>query len=289
MGYKTAISYILSCLIISIVGWAFYASGALSSKVRPKAQTRYKIGLLIVATGQHYFTCAKELIESAQKHFCADHDVTYFVFTDGHLSMPGVVILEQQRMGWPYDSMMRFHTYYKYREHFADYDYLFACDADMRFVAAVGDEILGERVATIHPQVRFRQGIYEDNPFSTACVGRNQTSHYCAGAFYGGTKDEFIKLIYTAQENINIDLARGYIARVNDESHLNKYFTIHKPTVLLGPEYCHFESWHSPYKPKLVARDSLDANKKNMRTRSAFNPLDYYITMLKNELKNEQV
>src|SRR5690606_2474713 len=166
MNYKTASSYCLSFLILSIMAWAFYASGALSGHTQSKAQTRYKIGLLVMATGSHYLVAAQQLIESAQKYFCRNHDVTYFVFTDGQLSMPGVVVLEQQRMGWPYDSMMRFATYYKYKDHFADYDYLFACDADMAFVSEIGDEILGDRVATIHPQTRFRRGIYEDNPLS---------------------------------------------------------------------------------------------------------------------------
>lgn len=288
MNYKTASSYFLSFLIISIVTWAFYASGALFHEVKQQSQRRYKIGLLVMATGPKYLEAAKELVESAKKYFCRNHDVTYFIFTDGQLSMPDVVVLEQQRMGWPYDSMMRFHTYSKYKNHFTDYDYVFACDADMAFVSEIGDEILGDRVATIHPQTRFRRGIYEDNPLSTACVARSQGTHYFAGAFYGGTRDEFIQLVDTAKERVNIDLARGYIARINDESHLNCYFAHNKPTVLLGPEYCHFESWHSPYKAKLVARDSLDRNKNSMRMRPAFNPLGYYITMLKNELENRQ-
>jgi histo-blood group ABO system transferase len=288
MNYKTASSYFLSFLIISIVAWAFYASGALFGEAKQVAQKRSKIGLLVMATGSHYLAAAQQLVESAKKYFCLNHDVTYFIFTDGQLTMPGVIVLEQHRMGWPYDSMMRFATYYKYKDHFTDFDYLFACDADMAFVSEIGDEILSDRVGTIHPQTRFRRGIYEDNPLSTACIARCQGTHYFAGAFYGGTRDEFITLVHTAQEHINIDLARGYIARVNDESHLNWYFAQHKPTVLLGPEYCHFESWSSPYKAKLVARDSLDRNKKNMRMKPAFNPLGYYITLLKNEFENRQ-
>ncbi len=43
-----------------------------------------KIGLLVIATGK-YISFVPSLIASADKHFCKDHKVTYFIFTDGEL------------------------------------------------------------------------------------------------------------------------------------------------------------------------------------------------------------
>ena len=276
-------SFILSILIISIFSWAFYTSSGFFLQ-KEKQQKTYTIGLLVMATGQQYLEAAKRMIESAQVHFCKNHKVNYFVFTDSTIDLPrNTVTLYQKQMGWPYDSIMRFATYHKYRDHFKECDYLFSCDADMLFVDDVDDEILGDLVATIHPQVRFRPRGYEHNPISTAHMHRAHGTHYFAGAFYGGTQKEFLKLISIAQENINIDLARGYIARVNDESHLNHYFAYNRPKIILGPEYCHFEHWKSPYKPKLVALSSLDVNKRFMRKKASYNPLEYYVNLLKSE------
>lgn len=257
--------------------------------MRRKTNDVYNIGLLVMATGK-YSDFVGPLIESADKHFCTRHKVTYFIFTDGKIPQgERIVRVHQAQMGWPYDTMMRFHTYYKHKDLFKGYDYVFACDADMLFVDTVGDEILFDRVATIQPNYLFDSNKpYETNPFSTACVNRGEGKFYFAGAFYGGVLDEFLKLIHTAQNNIDIDLSRGYIAAVNDESHLNRYFIDHKPTVILSPSYCHFEHWNSPYPKKIVALDRRDGLKRSIR-KKACSPLEYYKRFLREELRREHV
>lgn len=245
---------------------------------------KYKIGLLIMATGP-YVSFVPRLLESAQKYFLTNHTVTYFVFTEGELpAWPNVIKVPQGQLGWPYDTMMRFHTYYKHKELFTGMDYLFALDADMQFVAPVGDEIISKRVGTLQPNYLFDPKPYETNPISTSCINRGEGKHYFAGAFYGGTRDEFIKLIKTAMTNINTDLARGVIASVNDESHLNRYFVDNEPTLILNASYCHFESWDSPYPKKLVAFDKADHDKGNKRRMRSFNAMEYYMKMLREQL-----
>lgn len=250
------------------------------SQSRPVvSKKQYNIGLLIVATGP-YLKYAQTLIKSADQYFCQNHKVTYFVFTDGDLQeTKAIKKVAQKRLGWPYDTMMRFFMYDAQKEKFANMDYLFSCDADMLFVDNVGDEILSDRVATRHPHLIHHRGIYETSPLSTAAVSRHEGQYYFAGAFYGGTRDEFFKLTQTIKTNIDIDCARGVRAWVNDESHLNRYFIDNKPTLVLGPEYCHFETWKSPFKPKLIARDADDHLKVTMRIQATLNPLEYFRKM----------
>lgn len=257
-----------------------------SEKPNDVSQKEYTIGLLVMATGK-YSEFIEPLIASADSYFCVNHNVTYFVFTDGEIpSGERIVKVHQEQMGWPYDTMMRFHTYYKHKELFHSFDYLFSCDADMLFVDHVGDEILSTRVATIQPNYLFDGNKpYDSNPLSMSCVNRGEGRHYFAGAFYGGVKDEFLTLIKTAKDHIDIDLARGYIAAVNDESHLNRYFIDHKPTKILSPSYCHFEHWNSPYTRKLVALDRRCDLKRSIRKKGC-NPLEYYKRFLQAELKN---
>ena len=246
------------------------------------------IGFLIMATGK-YVDLANRLIESAEQHFCTAHKVTYFIFTDGEVPKKDTIVkVYQEQLGWPYDTMMRFHAYNKHKELFAKMDYIFACDADMLFVSDVGDEILSERVATQHSQLMFKRGIYETNPFSTACVNRWEGQHYFAGAFYGGTREEFFKLLKTTTDRIDTDLARGIIAQVHDESHLNRYFIDYEPTTILSPSYCHFEDWQSPYPKKLVAFERASHGKSGMRKPRALNPLDYFQKRLTEEIKKHE-
>ena len=262
------------------------AIGLISSQHKVNPPKASHIGLLVVATGK-YSTFIPQLLESADRFFCPCHKVTYFVFTDQKLpEHPRLITIHQAQLGWPYDSLMRFSMYRAHKDQLASCDYLFSCDADMHFEQVVGDEILSDRVATQHPQLRFARGIYETNPLSTAAVARAQGSAYVAGAFYGGTREEFFTLLDTIHAMITTDLARGYIARVNDESYLNKYFVEHPPTCLLSPSYCHFDSWHSPYERKLVALDKHDHEKKDLRARPVFNPLGWYVKLLRNELES---
>ncbi len=202
-----------------------------------------KVGLLIVATGK-YIQFVEPLIKSARKHFCTNHDVTYFIFTDRYLEpQKDVVPIEHKRLGWPYDTMMRCAAYYSNKEYYEHFDYLFATDADMRFVDTVGEEIFGDRVATQHPGFVNKRGTYETRAISTAYVKRNEGQYYFAGGFYGGSAQEFLKMNKTMVENIQKDLTKNIIAVWHDESHLNRYFIDNPPTNILSPSYCYPESW----------------------------------------------
>jgi len=234
------------------------------------------VGLLVMATGK-YVHFVDALLDSADSYFCKNHKVTYFVFTDGNLKpRKNLIVIPQEQLGWPHDTMMRFAIYYKNKEYFTDYDYLFSCDADMLFAEHVDSEMFGCRVGTLQPNYLFDAKPYECNPLSTACINRGEGAHYFAGGFYGASYDEFIKLTKVITDNISIDLARGYIAVNNDESHLNRYFIDHVPTVILSPSYCHFENWQSPYPKKIVALVKNMAEINTIRKKDAFNPIDYY-------------
>jgi histo-blood group ABO system transferase len=228
----------------------------------------YNVGLLIVATGK-YITFVSPLIKSARTHFCANHQVTYFVFTDGQLSQePDIVKIEQKKLGWPYDTMMRIAMYHEQRDLLQNMDYIFAVDADMLFVDTVGDEILSDRVATLHPGYVGRRGTYEYRKQCTAYVKPNEGLYYFAGGFNGGSKDEFLKMVKEITENIYKDLEHGIIALWHDESHINRYFIDNPPTQILSPSYCYSMNLAAtqgkilPYQKRLIA---LDKNHEEYR------------------------
>ncbi len=225
------------------------------------------IGVCIMATGK-YIEFIKPLIESSRKHFCKNHQVTYFVFTNGQLEpADDIVTIYQDRLGWPYDTMMRFQIYLANESLLSTQDYIFSCDADTLFVGDVGDEFLGQRVAVQHSGFVNASGQYngkgtfDRNPNSKAYVKPNEGRYYISGALYGGTKEEFLKIATTCSHNINEDLSQGIIALWHDESHLNRYFIDNPLTVLLSPLYWCPETWDMPGR-KILA---LDKNHSEFR------------------------
>lgn len=233
----------------------------------------YNVGLCIMATGK-YIMFVMPLVASARKHFCSNHSVTFFVFTDGQLpAAPDIIRIEQKKMGWPYDTMMRFATYLRHADLLGRMDYLYACDADMLFVDTCGDEILGKRVATCHPGYIGNKPVWPDpssdydrNPESMAYIAPGEGTHYFAGGFYGGTAYEFLHMMLCNVGNIMKDLDKNIIARWHDESHLNRYYIDHKPTVILSPSYCYPETGYALGYPRHHMRlVALDKNHAQLR------------------------
>ncbi|HJZ24266.1 MAG TPA: hypothetical protein VJ201_07460 [Candidatus Babeliales bacterium] len=240
------------------------------------------IGLCIMATGK-YIAFVKPLLDSAEKYFCPEHTKTYFIFTDGTpsaveelLQSPyndRIVITYQKRLGWPYDTLMRFSIYHQHKDLFATTDYMFATDADMLFVDTEGNEILHDRVATQHPGFEKNKPLwgsetpYDRNPKSTAYISYNTGTHYFAGGFYGGITAEFIKMADIITHNILTDLEKyQYVAIWHDESHLNRYFIDNVPIIMLDRSYCYPENGqqkgYPDCSPKLLA---LDKNHNEIR------------------------
>ena len=213
------------------------------------AKQRLKVGLCVMATGR-YVEFVKPLFDSMQQYFLPDHDVYLFVFTDQPVpDHPKIIRMYQQRLGWPYDTMLRFNAYYKYRNVLNTMDYLYASDVDMLFVNLVDNEILGDLVATISPGFykTGRKEDYDRNPKSLAHVEQGQGTYYFAGGFWGGKTERFLEASYTCGLRIAKDLTNAVIAKYHDESHWNHYCIENPPTVVLTPEYCSPDSriWYT--------------------------------------------
>ena len=219
-----------------------------------------KIGVVVIATGK-YDQFIPILFKSMKQYFMTNHEVTMFVFTDQDMpKKEGLVSLFHFHEPWPNPTLKRYHVFDKYKEELLKMDYLFYCDADMRFVAPVGDEILPDTetglVATEHPGFfGGRRGTYETRVESTACVAPNEGSIYFAGGFNGGTSAAFLKMSEEIKKKVDRDLENGIIAIWHDESQLNRYMIDNSPKVL-SPSYCYPEYWINnkmPFPAKLIA------------------------------------
>lgn len=223
-----------------------------------------KIGLLIIATNK-YINFLESLISSADKFFLKDQEVTYFIFTNKDIEIKSnrnVVKIKTEHKEWPWMTLGRYKIFSENSSELSNMDYLYYCDADMRFVSDVGDEVISERVATQHPGYYGTRGTPETNSLSLACVFLHEQMQYFAGGFNGGTSEEYLKMANHISNNIDIDYLKNLIAVWHDESHMNRYFIDNPPTKILDPSYCYGESMNIPFKQRLLA---LDKNHKEIR------------------------
>lgn len=138
------------------------------------SDSNINIGFFIMGTGK-YIKLVDQLVQSMEENFCVKEKhgnffVNYFIFTDNDSYVPpmdatknhrGFSIINQKKLGWPLDTLLRFEIILrnqkKYR--YDSYDYLYWIDADMRFVDSVCEDLLGDLVGTQHPHY-YRRFIF---------------------------------------------------------------------------------------------------------------------------------
>lgn len=227
-----------------------------------------KIGVVIIAT-RKYFDFVEPLLESIRRFFLVlpGYEVVPFVFTDRPKVSHGAVRFKVKHRPWPMMTLLRFHMFLEQRKLLEEMDYLFYCDADMRVVDFVGEEILGTTVATIHPLAYDKKRAelvgYENRMESKAYIPPDKGQRYYQACFFGGRTKEFFDIATELAQCIDEDLNRGIIAKWHDESHLNRFFADHPPDVELSPAYCYPEKMSLPFKPKIIG---VEKNNKSIRT-----------------------
>jgi hypothetical protein len=160
---------------------------------------------------------------------------------------------------WPAMTLKRYHI--MSGADLSGYDYVYYIDADMRFVAPVGDEIFGELVGVQHPGFYRGGGSWEDNQASQAFVYTRMRKQYIAGGFQGGS--DYATVMPFLMHMIDEDEKTGNRATWNDESHWNALFA-YSPNILqfkiLDPSYCMVEepakrkAWGiDHFEPKIIA------------------------------------
>lgn len=214
-----------------------------------------------------------ELVESCENLFLESHDKKYFVYTDSDLAPLGdfvgsdkIIKIHQERLGWPYDSMMRFHMFSAFEKILSDVDYLFFMNANMKVVSKVDDSILPANnkcgiVATEHPGY-YGKNVphpHESNPNSLFFVKLNNRSKYFQGCFNGGRSKEFLKMSRVLKKRMDIDLKNGIIPIWHDESAMNWYL-VGKDVHVLHPTYAYPEYCDGEIIKKSLLEKNSDAD-----------------------------
>jgi hypothetical protein len=223
------------------------------------------IGILYICTGKYHIFW-KDFYISAQSQLLPGTDKMYYVFTDADRIFAedslNVHKIYQKNLGWPYNTLMRFHIFLESKKIIVSCDYLFFANANTRIVNLIEGEILPTSsndglTATIHPlywDLSNEHFPYDRNPNSTAYIPNGTGLKYFMGAFNGGQTEAFLQMATILKANTDKDLVRGIIARWHDESHLNHYMLDKRP-LQLDPGYCYPEDVPVPFTKRVYILD----------------------------------
>jgi len=157
------------------------AALAVSSLVRqiahiahPLSPKRPTVALLACATGG-YKQFIAPMTASARKHFLASCcDLRFVIFTDNEqheaLQADDIMAFPRNHGGWPDASLGRTASYLAHAQQYAWADYVFATDVDVTFTRAIGAEILGRTVGTLHADNAFYRGDERTGHSTVACL-----------------------------------------------------------------------------------------------------------------------
>ncbi|XP_078095182.1 N-acetyllactosaminide alpha-1,3-galactosyltransferase-like isoform X3 [Mustelus asterias] len=195
----------------------------------------------------------ESFLVSADEHFMPGLSVIYYVFVDELPKLDSLRLRPNVRRKlkkfqvdrhkrWQDISMFRMKTISRLIEDHVKHeaDYVFCFDVDQRFQGRFGTEALSESVALLHAWFYRRPKFmytYDHNPLSAAYLDAEGDFYYHAAVF-GGTWQSVKNLTESCDRGVMQDKQKNVEALWHDESHLNKYFWLHKPTKLLSPEYC---------------------------------------------------
>uniref|UniRef100_A0A3B4BL33 Alpha 1,3-galactosyltransferase 2 n=1 Tax=Periophthalmus magnuspinnatus TaxID=409849 RepID=A0A3B4BL33_9GOBI len=215
---------------------------------------RSSVAVTVFAVGKYLEAYLETFLNSSEQHFMLGLPVTYYVFTDKPEKVPHILlgpkrslkILKVDRHSrWQDISMMRMKSISDIIEteirH--NFTYVFCFDVDQTFAGRFGSEALGDSVALLHAyyyRLPKHMYTYDRNPLSKAYMDTGD--FYYHAAVFGGTWKTVKTITDACYESIMADKENNVEALWHDESHLNKYFWMNKPSRLLSPEYCWDES-----------------------------------------------
>ena len=230
-----------------------------------------KICILTIATNK-YIQLLERLLDNIEENFLNGHEIQCLLFTDHEVeTSDNVRVCQIDHEPWPMPTLKRYNYFVKEKEFISKFDYCFYFDVDMGLVDKVGDEVLSDLVATMHPYQSFypkEERSYDRNEKSLAYVPVGEEGElYYAGGFNGGSTKRFLEMAEVLADRVTKDLDNGVIALWHDESQMNRYLIDNPPTLSLTPSYCfaeeHMGNPNYPYEPKIIA---LKKNHNELRS-----------------------
>ena len=196
-----------------------------------------KIAIFTICLG-NYDIFFDDFYESVNNLFLPEHEKTFYVVTDKPLKdRSNLKQYHKEKMGWPYDTMMRFHLMDEIKEDLSDNDYMYFFNVNMLVLREIGDEVIPNEendflMGCDHP-IHFNwpddQKPLDRNPKCSCYIPYGTKMPYYQGCFNGGRTKEFLKMSKILKTNIDEDIKNEIIPLWHDESQLNWYYLKYNP------------------------------------------------------------
>ncbi|XP_036385859.1 globoside alpha-1,3-N-acetylgalactosaminyltransferase 1-like [Megalops cyprinoides] len=255
-----------SPVLLNMTSWSapvVWGDSAVSEwRRREFSNTAFRVGLAVFVVGR-YSQYLPHFIASAEHYFMRGDAVIYYILTDNLRNVPTLQLGSGRRMRalqvtempqWDRLSRVRMSLLASaIKEQIQrEVEYVFCMDVDQEFVNPVGTEILGELVATLHPEyygMPLYTYPYEKAEVSLAFVEEGEGDFYYTSELYGGLCSEVYALTRACSQFILQDSEASFHALQYEESYLNRYLINRRPTCVLSPEYSWWDSPRSPEVP----------------------------------------
>lgn len=241
-----------------------------------------------------YTVFFKDFYETAEKYYLPEDKKEYFVFTDvnniDHEEADNVHLIYQENMGWPLNTMKRFHMFMGIADRLKQFDYIFYINANMyftypwyrSFINPEKDLIVYEGGPLHNKPIETLP--FEKNPKSNAYIAPEDYHKYVRGGFIGGKVDAFMRMSQELDELTEEDLRNNIVAVVHDESFINMYVTGRTDVQCLGWQYMGIDNYVYPYNAPMVLKDKNKyiPRKKRLKAKDINNRIETIKLSLRN-------
>lgn len=211
-----------------------------------------KYAVIYICTGR-YNVLWRDFYESCENKFLKGACKDYFVFTDD------TQILQEKvdrihafycgKMGWPYDSLLRWNRICEIQDILEGYDYVVFCNANMKFLEEIPSKMFEMSDFSLWSATKDTD-LEDEMPLerrkeSKAYIPYGAHVHkYVSGRFILGKTELMLKMSRTLRDWTEEDLCNGLIPIWHDESMENAYFYHYGSNFsiqFLGPEFAAIE------------------------------------------------
>jgi hypothetical protein len=194
-----------------------------------------KNAIIVIGTGR-YFLLALRLIHKINMSYkCDESSITFHLFSDQKPKnkINNLILHEVSSMGWTDSTLYRFTAAKKIIDF--GYDNIAYIDADTKFIKdslCHKDIFYADIFGVEHPWQDFaKRESFEERIESSAFIDPALRKIYYQASFFGGSLENFAKLINDASERLQKDLNNNILAKYDDESYVQPFLNYNNVVV----------------------------------------------------------